>query len=763
MAPTSRGSVSHLFHLVRRRSGAKSGAAFTKTLVRLSALLLALGCCAQLAGTCLQFCSPRLSVVNQFSEGLWRRRSRARVVRRAEEEDSQQAGGDKGGENAGGSEEPIFEDLFEEFSYLDEKGEGGSGTLDSDDQAMARGIAYNKVGDRSFKKMQAIEQASAAMQEVAEFDPEFQKMLDEELEDMDGGGGGAKGEDPDVSDSEVDEFLDELRGSDMVERPEGGTPMDAFGRDSKRAIDLFSELKAVPERQLIYARGMPDQQALLTVKDRIQLVSQYANQGNWKRSRFFMSGLWRKKKLRLPLGRVLWNLMIKAHVKARRPKAAEMWLKDMLDRVYQPDIYSYNTLLSGYAKNGDYLKVRTWMRRMAARGVRPDMWSYTALANAYVEAGSLEGVERTVDEMEEAGVRAQNAYAYNAILKVCSWGGLLEKAEAWMERLKKRKWANPDRVSYLLMIKTAAGAKDAERAAHWIQQMEQAGHEPGRPHIHAVMVAHAKKGDLDGAEAWLRVLESRDMPADAYSYNILISAAAQLGDQKAAEDIVLRMQAAGVTPDVVTHSSMIGALAEANNASGALAWLYMAEDNELEPDLACYNQAIKAFSRAGNSTGAEHLARRLLRHSHTPDVYTYNSLLGALAKDGNPAQAEFWLDHMQRSARHRHTQFPVDQLALAYQHVLTAYVRSGNLEAAEAWHSQMLGEGIEPNPRCYLTLIRGYLDQGSIASARRWLERMSTWSSYTPPQRLVDTLKEGDAALLEEASTVAALAEVSET
>jgi len=635
----------------------------------------------------------------------------------------------------------IFEDLegsFEEFGYLDEDGLGGSGVLDTDEQADRRQPAADRNSKVGIRRMQAIERASDAMQDLAASDPELNRLVEEEMAEMDMDGSPEDGVSAaEVSDDEVNEFLAEMGGQPLVEPiPDDRTPLDPMGGDASKTLDIFQELRSTPQRQLIYERGMPDQQLMLTVKDRLQMVAESAEAGQWFDARYTMRGLWRKRKLRLPLGRILWNLMIKAHVKAGRPKGAESWIVDMMSRVYQPDIYSFNTLLQGFGKKGDYLKVESWMRRMAARGVAPDLYSYTSLAESYAKSDDLEGVQRAIDRMEASGCEVSNVYAYNAVLKVCVKRGEMQLAEHWLQRIQEA-GLRPDRVSYLMMIRVASQERDTQRAAHWLEAMEQDGHQPGRPQFHALMTAHAKAGDISGAEAWSRVMGDQGMAPDAYTYNILISAAATAGDVEAAEALVLRMEAeADVNPDTVTYATMIGALAEKGDPEAARNWLFRAEDNGIAPDVRCYNEAIKAFSRVGNSSEAERLARRLLRHSLTPDVYTYNTLLGAFAKDGNPAAAEFWVDHMQRLARWRHTKFPVKQMAVAYREVLNAYVRVGNLEAAEAWHSQMLGEGVEPDAGCYLSLVRGHLDQGREAEARKWLHRMSTWSSFEPPQEL---------------------------
>lgn len=80
-------------------------------------------------------------------------------------------------------------------------------------------------------------------------------------------------------------------------------------------------------------------------------------------------------------------------------------------------------------------------------------------------------------------------------------------------------------------------------------------------------------------------------------------------------------------------------------------------------------------------------------------------LLKALARAGLSESAEFWVDHMQRSARlggravpwlppprWRHQDFPLDQVAISYSEALLAYVGS-DVRKAEAWLEQMLGGG----------------------------------------------------------------------
>jgi len=560
-----------------------------------------------------------------------------------------------------------------------------------------------------------------------------------------------------VSDEEVEEFLAEIQDRPATKPvPDGAIGIDPFPTDATKSLDVFREVRSAPDRRLIYERGMPDQQMLLTLKDRMRMLAELAQDGNWERARFLVKGIWRKRKLRLPLGRILWNLMIKAHVRASRPKAAESWVTDMLDRVYQPDIISYNTLLYGLSKAGDYLKAEKWIKRMPARGVEPDEGSYTALAHAYSKAKHMRGVERALESMQASGCLVASARPYNALFKLCAQRGDDHLAQKWLGTMQEA-GIEPDHVTFLMLIKASTQAGDVDAAARWLNEMQQAGLRPGRQHFHAVMTSHARVADLSAVDTWFQVMRDQGLRPDVFSYNIWMSAASQTGNTEAAEGIMSMMQADQIKPDVVSYSTVMGAFAEAGDHVGATQWLYQAEQEGVEPDLTCYNQAIKACARAGNSTVAEHLARRLLRHSLTPDMYTYNTLLGTLAKDGNPSAGEFWIDHMQRQARWRYYDFSSKQIGICYSAVLRAHVRSGNLEAAEAWLQQMISEGIEPDANCYTALVRAHLEQGRTSQAQKWCDRMASWSSLLPPQDLLQALCDevGPPASVQQESAVA--------
>jgi len=534
--------------------------------------------------------------------------------------------------------------------------------------------------------------------------------------------------DPFVSDEEVEKFLAEMGSNAKVQRvPEGEFAVDPYENVASKGFDLFEELRAAPDRGLLYEQAL--QERPLTVKERLKLVAEYAEEGDWKEARYVMRGIWRKKRLRLPLGRILWNLMIKAHMRAGRPKAAESWLLDMLDRVYQPDVISYNTLLQAYANNGNYLKATEWMKRMEARGVQPDIYTYTALVNSHATASNLEGAQRTVFMMRDAGVCVDNAIPYNAVLKVCANSGYVDYAERWLAQMLE--WGvSPDRVSFLHLMRASANSGNLERADYWFSCMEEQNLPPARQHFTAMLAAHARQGDDAGVQRWLSRMAEVGIQADSLS-DILtwrLAAAAEHGNTSAVEQLFSEIEEAGEQPDVATAQAVLAAFAKAEDADGAKKWFLRLERMGVEMDLKCYTWLIQACVGTAEAAIAERFARRILRRGMSLNAETYNALLSVLAKAGEGFAAEFWMDHLQRSARWRRIEFPASQLRLAGASVLEAHVNSGNLEAAESCMEQMLGEGVEPNGQAYSSLVRGFLSQGDEASAQKWVARMTSWS-----------------------------------
>merc|ERR1719336_202952 len=123
-------------------------------------------------------------------------------------------------------------------------------------------------------------------------------------------------------------------------------------------------------------------------------------------------------------------------------------------------------------------------------------------------------------------------------------------------------------------LQTAAKAGDLSAAEAAMQKLLEMGVQPNVISYGVLIGAHAKAGNLLGAEHWLEALEKTDLGSpNAICMNIVISACAKHGDIQRAESWLHKMPRMGVEPDVMSYNAVIDACARSGDIERAEGWL----------------------------------------------------------------------------------------------------------------------------------------------------------------------------------------------
>jgi pentatricopeptide repeat protein len=164
---------------------------------------------------------------------------------------------------------------------------------------------------------------------------------------------------------------------------------------------------------------------------------------------------------------------------------------------------------------------------------------------------------------------------------------------------------SPDVVSYSSVKDACAQTSETDRAELWFNLMVRAGVCPENVvSFNTVGKAHARNGNLKGAERWLQLAREQHVKLDVFSYNALIDAAARSSQPESAENWLLRMLQDGAQPDDVSHNSVINAWAKQGNASGAERIVRLMCEREVEPDvIRCCSSCLRQSRRSGESRG----------------------------------------------------------------------------------------------------------------------------------------------------------------
>eukprot|EP00747_Dinoflagellata_sp_TGD_P083868 gnl/TRDRNA2_/TRDRNA2_162289_c0_seq3.p1 gnl/TRDRNA2_/TRDRNA2_162289_c0~~gnl/TRDRNA2_/TRDRNA2_162289_c0_seq3.p1 ORF type:complete len:655 (-),score=128.58 gnl/TRDRNA2_/TRDRNA2_162289_c0_seq3:235-2199(-) len=251
-----------------------------------------------------------------------------------------------------------------------------------------------------------------------------------------------------------------------------------------------------------------------------------------------------------------YNMVMSAYAKADHAAATEAWLQKMIAVGITPNAISYATVMYVHARHGNEKLVEEWMHKMLDAGIKPDTVCFNLLVSACGASGSKNGgrLESLIKEMEAQGVEA-SVQTYTALIDACAKNGDVAAAEKWFEQMLLTK-VEPNVVSYSAMINACAKVSNIPRAEYWYNRMLEAGVTPNAWSYSTVIDACAKAGDLASAESWFLKAEKAGLNNDVVIYSGMINACGRVGDAERAESFFKQMQEHGIRPHVMAFAAL---------------------------------------------------------------------------------------------------------------------------------------------------------------------------------------------------------------
>lgn len=288
-----------------------------------------------------------------------------------------------------------------------------------------------------------------------------------------------------------------------------------------------------------------------------------------------------------------------------------------------PNVFTYTSIISAYAKGGDVSKAEFFVDEMRKKGVKPNFYTYSSLISAYAKSNVKDSVtkaESILDEMErlyEAGDNSMqpNVVSFSSVLDayyrsndrdvVSKMEKLVKRMESLYDEGSARVKPTTDIYNQLLSALVRKGYPDCgEKATEWIKHMVQRDVKPDARTYKSVILAHMKSGGKVGAKRGEDVLQrmeglnSKAFIPDVMCYNAVIRAYARIGDGEKAFQILRRMlESSRTQPNKITFNTVLDAFAKSGHkgagekAESLLNEMYsLYEDGakQLEPDVVSY-------------------------------------------------------------------------------------------------------------------------------------------------------------------------------
>ncbi|KAI8589273.1 hypothetical protein BDZ88DRAFT_418933 [Geranomyces variabilis] len=429
--------------------------------------------------------------------------------------------------------------------------------------------------------------------------------------------------------------------------------------------------------------------------------------------------------------------------------AAERMFEDMRisSAPCPPNAVTYHLFVHHFARV-DVVRAEYYLDAMVSTGIQPLKKSYSSLITGYARRGDFTAVEKVLDTMStppDVGI-------FNAIIAACSYNGHLQACIDWHKAMIKRFKLKPNHVTFVTLIAAFARSDPVTQsklrtAVSLLRSMETHPDPNVRPIDHipytVLIAAFGRLADADGAEArWKEMIDFGIAPK-VESYNALIGAYVTNGRLSNAMRTFERgfMTAqlkegasAPLAPDATTFAVLAKGHADANDGAGLNMWLNVMGKMGVAPNAAVQGVVLGWLCRMDTQAAAVKWYSENVISS--PTGATAVSILNGIAENPSlgseaPSAGEEWLE---RLAQDGHL---IDDVRV-FTALAALYARNGDFDGTNHVLKKMRQRNISPNKVTYLILIDAAAKQQQVDLAWRLFEdakveaKSAGWSINQP-------------------------------
>uniref|UniRef100_A0A803PLQ3 Reverse transcriptase domain-containing protein n=1 Tax=Cannabis sativa TaxID=3483 RepID=A0A803PLQ3_CANSA len=392
--------------------------------------------------------------------------------------------------------------------------------------------------------------------------------------------------------------------------------------------------------------------------------------------------------------------------RAGKYKEALYFLQLMVTKGFKPDVILCTKVMRGFFSSRDVQNAVRVMEILEKHG-EPDLFSYNAMISGFCKANRIELANRVLDRMRAQGF-SPDTITYNIMIGSLCSRGRLELAFNVLDELLKDKCA-PSVITYTILIEATISEGGIDKAMELLDEMLSRGLLPDMCTFNAIIRGMCREGMVDRAFEFVRSLEAKGCSPDVISYNILLRALLNHGKWNDGEKLLSDMVSRGCEPNVVTYSILISTLCKDGKVEDAVNVLKAMKEKGITPDAYSYDPLISAFCKDGRLDLAIEFMDYMISDGSLPDIVNYNTILSAFCKNGNPEQA---LDIF-----HKLGEVGCPPNVSSYNTMFSALWNCGERVKALEMISEMVSKGIDPDEITYNSLISCLCRDGLVNEA----------------------------------------------
>ncbi|XP_059069540.1 pentatricopeptide repeat-containing protein At3g12770-like [Cryptomeria japonica] len=399
---------------------------------------------------------------------------------------------------------------------------------------------------------------------------------------------------------------------------------------------------------------------------------------------------------------VSWNTIIAAYRRHGCPDEAVTLFHYMQQIGFQPDQYTFTSVLPACAKMGALKEGIDIHQSIKDRGILSDVVVATALVDMYAKCGSIDKARELFDRMPQ-----RNVFSWTAMIAGYAQNGFAEKA---LETLKQMQLAGvkPNSTTLATILPACAKLGALEQGMDIHQSIND------REILSDVVVAtalvdmYAKCGRIDKA----RELFNKIPQKNVVSWNAMIAGYAQNGSPDKALETFKQMKLAGVKPDTATFASILPACAKTGALEQGMVIHQSIKDRRILSDIVVATALVDMYAKCGSIDKARELFDRIPQR----DEFSWTSMIAGYVQNGFVEKALETFEQMQLAG--------IKPNSATFASILPACAKMGDLEKGMDIHQRIKDTGILTDVVVLTAMVDMYAKCGSIEKARELFDRM---------------------------------------
>lgn len=340
-----------------------------------------------------------------------------------------------------------------------------------------------------------------------------------------------------------------------------------------------------------------------------------------------------------------YNALFSILRRLSKMKEIEALLADMKERGFPPDVKFFNHLLYVCYTRGNEERLLNAMEMLKQAGLRPNINSYIPFVRLYARRKNEAMLFKWLHEMQSRGIEHTPPLMN---LLIVFWVDVRKADLAWaiVEKLKAR-GLRPELNPMRSLMELHLATKDAKGALACFRAMKEFGYRR-EVRYNSLLCLLANNKEVDEVVALFRDMKEYDVELQPSSYHALILMHAKLGDIETVETLVVNMHSQGFAPGIYTYNAVIDMYSRTGRVDEACEIYDEMMRHGVEPDVATCSIMVLMLCRLRRVSQAHSVLEQVKKYGVVPDVRTYNKLLETYVASRNTHQVRVLYDEMRQ-------------------------------------------------------------------------------------------------------------------